>query len=329
MSKKFQDWCHKRFISNLNYIKLIPVEYITVIHDLQICPRDQRPEPSLEESNATKSKESKMVKVMLIAFFNAVESQAATPGAQWRKCSMGAFKFSSGLIGVLPRVTTTSDLWLQQRTLLQSHHQHYHHPFTIARMYSNAFFQATQHPSSASVSLMMCPNPPYKKDCYIRLYSSKPPTVPSSSLGGTTLSINYLKKRGYIKPVPSSEKLKEMYEGKKEELIERKEELVERYQERREEIVDKYQERKEEILDRYQEKREEMKERYQETKEEMVQRLSEKRNELKERVVEKTEEFKDRLEERKDQLSKMGENKKKSCGCEGSSLDKNGLQGEK
>ncbi|XP_045139211.1 protein FAM210A-like isoform X2 [Portunus trituberculatus] len=263
----------------------------------------------------------------------AVESQAATPGAQWRKCSMGAFKFSSGLIGVLPRVTTTSDLWLQQRTLLQSHHQHYHHPFTIARMYSNAFFQATQHPSSASVSLMMCPNPPYKKDCYIRLYSSKPPTVPSSSLdenqnetisskggketpkqskgealesskaeeklsivqkfklmykqywyvlipvhiatsivwygsffiaaksgvdiiplmeklgagekiishlqssnagyyaiayamykiatparytvtvGGTTLSINYLKKRGYIKPVPSSEKLKEMYEA--------------------------------------------------------------------------------------------------------------------
>uniref|UniRef100_A0A0P4W4V2 DUF1279 domain-containing protein n=1 Tax=Scylla olivacea TaxID=85551 RepID=A0A0P4W4V2_SCYOL len=357
----------------------------------------------------------------------AVDRRTVTPGGQWSKCNTDAFRCSSSLVSVLPRVTTTSDLWLQHRTLLQSHHQHYHRPFTIARMYSNALFQATRHPSTASVSLMMCPNPPHEKDCHIRLYSSKPPTVPSSSLdenqnetkisspkeeketpklrkgealedskaeeklsivqkfklmykqywyvlipvhiatsivwygaffiaaksgvdiiplmeklgagekilshlqssnagyyaiayamykiatparytvtvGGTTISINYLKKRGYIKPVPSSERLKEMYEGKKEELIEKKGELVERYQERREEIVDKYQERKEEILDRYQEKREEIRERYQETKEEMVQRLSEKRNELKERVVEKKEELKDRLEERKDQLSKI------------------------
>jgi len=35
------------------------------------------------------------------------------------------------------------------------------------------------------------------------------------TVGGTTISINYLKKRGYIKPVPSKERMQEIYEGKK------------------------------------------------------------------------------------------------------------------
>lgn len=143
------------------------------------------------------------------------------------------------------------------------------------------------------------------------LYKIATPARYTVTVGGTTISINYLKKRGYIKPVPSSEQLKEMYEGKKEEFIERKEELVERYQERKEEMVDRYQEKKEEIIDRYQERRDEIKERYQETKEEMVQKLSERRNEIKDKVAEKTEEFKDRLEERKDKLAKARENIKK------------------
>lgn len=37
--------------------------------------------------------------------------------------------------------------------------------------------------------------------------------------GGTTISINYLKKWGYIKPIPPREKLKEMYQEKKATLI--------------------------------------------------------------------------------------------------------------
>jgi len=37
--------------------------------------------------------------------------------------------------------------------------------------------------------------------------------------GGTTISINYLKKWGYIKPIPPREKLKEMYQEKKATLM--------------------------------------------------------------------------------------------------------------
>ncbi|XP_042879219.1 protein FAM210A-like isoform X2 [Penaeus japonicus] len=44
------------------------------------------------------------------------------------------------------------------------------------------------------------------------MYKIATPARYTVTIGGTTLSINYLKKRGYIKPVPSSEQLKEMYE---------------------------------------------------------------------------------------------------------------------
>lgn len=40
-------------------------------------------------------------------------------------------------------------------------------------------------------------------------------------VGGTTVSINYLRRWGYIKPVPSKEKLKEIYADKKEQIIEK------------------------------------------------------------------------------------------------------------
>lgn len=42
------------------------------------------------------------------------------------------------------------------------------------------------------------------------------------SLGGTTLSINYLKKWGWIKPIPNKEKLKEMYQEKKDAFLDMK-----------------------------------------------------------------------------------------------------------
>lgn len=40
------------------------------------------------------------------------------------------------------------------------------------------------------------------------------------TLGGTTISINYLKHFGYIKPVPSRQELKDMYNERKENIIE-------------------------------------------------------------------------------------------------------------
>lgn len=132
------------------------------------------------------------------------------------------------------------------------------------------------------------------------MYKIATPARYTVTIGGTTLSINYLRKRGYIKPVPSSEKLKEMYEGKKEELIEKKEELVERYQEKKGEIVDRYQERKEEMVEIYQEK-----------KNEVVQKVSDKRDEFREKVEEKKEEFKDKIEERKEKLDNFRSRRRK------------------
>ncbi|XP_069156180.1 uncharacterized protein C18orf19 homolog A isoform X2 [Procambarus clarkii] len=140
------------------------------------------------------------------------------------------------------------------------------------------------------------------------LYKIATPARYTVTIGGTTLSINYLKKRGYIRPVPSSEKLKEMYEGKKEEFIERKEEMVGRYQEKKGEMVDKYQERKEEMVEKYQEK-----------KSEMVQRVSVKRDELKGKVSEKRDEIKGRIEEQKEKLGSIRDSmRKRSCDLEGS-----------
>lgn len=39
--------------------------------------------------------------------------------------------------------------------------------------------------------------------------------VPISNAGGTTVSVKYLSQLGYIKPMPSKERLKQMYDEKK------------------------------------------------------------------------------------------------------------------
>uniref|UniRef100_A0A1B6L6X1 DUF1279 domain-containing protein n=1 Tax=Graphocephala atropunctata TaxID=36148 RepID=A0A1B6L6X1_9HEMI len=53
------------------------------------------------------------------------------------------------------------------------------------------------------------------------LYKIATPVRYTVTLGGTTVSINYLKKWGYIKPVPSKERLKELFVDKKEIIKER------------------------------------------------------------------------------------------------------------
>lgn len=50
-------------------------------------------------------------------------------------------------------------------------------------------------------------------------------------LGGTTLSIKYLKDWGYIKPIPPRHKLKEIIHEKKDILLEKKDNLKELYKE--------------------------------------------------------------------------------------------------
>jgi Protein of unknown function (DUF1279) len=48
------------------------------------------------------------------------------------------------------------------------------------------------------------------------MYKVATPARYAVTLGGTTISINYLTQWGYIKPVPSADKLKLMYEDQKE-----------------------------------------------------------------------------------------------------------------
>lgn len=84
------------------------------------------------------------------------------------------------------------------------------------------------------------------------LYKIATPLRYTVTLGGTTLSINYLKKWGYIKPVPTSEELKEMY-------LEKKENLIDSVRGRKEEFwhkTDKLREKKDEFIDDIKDKKE-------------------------------------------------------------------------
>lgn len=84
------------------------------------------------------------------------------------------------------------------------------------------------------------------------LYKIATPLRYTVTLGGTTVSINYLKKWGYIKPVPTKEELKEMY-------LERKGNLIDSVRERKEEFwhkTDKLRGKKDEFIDDMKDKRE-------------------------------------------------------------------------
>lgn len=84
------------------------------------------------------------------------------------------------------------------------------------------------------------------------LYKIATPLRYTVTLGGTTVSINYLKKWGYIKPVPSKKELKEMY-------LEKKENLMDSVRERKEEFwhkTDKLRGKKDEFIDEIKDKRE-------------------------------------------------------------------------
>lgn len=79
------------------------------------------------------------------------------------------------------------------------------------------------------------------------LYKIATPLRYTVTLGGTTLSINYLKKWGYIKPVPSKEKLKEKYLVQKENLMVTIRETKQTYKEQKDSIIDLVRETKQGI----------------------------------------------------------------------------------
>lgn len=69
------------------------------------------------------------------------------------------------------------------------------------------------------------------------MYKVATPVRYTVTLGGTTISINYLKKWGYIKPVPSTERMKEIYREKKENLMESIQEKKESIKETKEHMI--------------------------------------------------------------------------------------------
>ncbi|KAF5287718.1 hypothetical protein FQA39_LY15738 [Lamprigera yunnana] len=70
------------------------------------------------------------------------------------------------------------------------------------------------------------------------LYKISTPIRYTVTLGGTTLSINYLKQWGYIKPVPSRDQLKVMYKERKDNIIESIKETRGFYKEKKEDFIE-------------------------------------------------------------------------------------------
>ncbi|XP_023941556.2 uncharacterized protein C18orf19 homolog A [Bicyclus anynana] len=69
------------------------------------------------------------------------------------------------------------------------------------------------------------------------------------TVGGTTYAINKLTAIGWIKPVPSRERLKEMLQEKKEMLQEKKDNLQDRFQESKQHYQTQIQEKKTQVMD--------------------------------------------------------------------------------
>lgn len=110
---------------------------------------------------------------------------------------------------------------------------------------------------------------------------------------GTTVSINYLKKRGYIKPVPSREELKGMYKDKRNDLKERKDEMLGRFELKSEEIRLKFEDRKVEMRALFEERKSEIRQRFPNTKNIMN------------KIEESKGEFVDKFDENVEKLNKI------------------------
>lgn len=79
------------------------------------------------------------------------------------------------------------------------------------------------------------------------LYKVSTPIRYTVTIGGTTISINYLRKWGYIKPVPSTDRLREMYKERKENLMESFKETKGYYKEKKEDFYDSVKDKKVEL----------------------------------------------------------------------------------
>lgn len=72
------------------------------------------------------------------------------------------------------------------------------------------------------------------------LYKVATPARYTVTLGGTTFAIKFLSKRGIIKPMPSKDKLVQIYKDKKEDLHQKVADKKQELQDKKQEFKDKY-----------------------------------------------------------------------------------------
>nr|XP_046194344.1 uncharacterized protein C18orf19 homolog B-like [Oncorhynchus gorbuscha]XP_046194345.1 uncharacterized protein C18orf19 homolog B-like [Oncorhynchus gorbuscha] len=155
------------------------------------------------------------------------------------------------------------------------------------------------------------------------MYKIATPARYTVTLGGTSFSVQYLRKHGYFStPPPVKEYLQDRMDETREKLTEKMEETKELFSEKMEETKELLSEKMEDTKERLSgisEKMEETKERFSEKMEETKERFSGKMGETKERFSGKMEETKERfsgkMEETKERFSgKMEETKERFSG---------------
>lgn len=72
------------------------------------------------------------------------------------------------------------------------------------------------------------------------LYKVATPARYFVTLGGTTFAINFLSKRGIIKPMPSREKLVQIYKDKKDDIQQKVADKKQEFTDRKQAFNDKY-----------------------------------------------------------------------------------------
>ncbi|XP_032367338.1 uncharacterized protein C18orf19 homolog B [Etheostoma spectabile] len=99
------------------------------------------------------------------------------------------------------------------------------------------------------------------------MYKIATPARYTATLGGTSLSVQYLRKHGYLStPPPVKEYIQDKMEETKEKLTEKMEETKERFSEKMEETKERFSEKMEETKDKLSEKLQETKDRVSEGK---------------------------------------------------------------
>lgn len=144
------------------------------------------------------------------------------------------------------------------------------------------------------------------------MYKVATPARYTVTLGCTTFSINHLKNKGVIKPVPSKKELKVMYEDKRDEMLERSNEMREQFQVRRDVLQDKMDHRRSQMKSNFEGRREAIREHFEERRDEMRDLFEERKEELKQRFGNTNDRLEESLEQPKEQEDKLA---KKASGA--------------